>query len=51
MRIADFHVCFSHGKESGPGGRKIAALSRVAAELGWQTVSVPPPNIDSTASM
>jgi len=29
-------VLFAHGKESGPQGTKINALSRVARELGWQ---------------
>ncbi|PLY03325.1 MAG: alpha/beta hydrolase [Desulfuromonas sp.] len=28
-------VWFAHGKESGPRGRKIEALSRVATALGW----------------
>lgn len=32
-------VLFAHGKESGPGGVKIRALSRVARGLGWQTLA------------
>lgn len=32
-------VLFAHGKESGPGGVKITALSRVAQRLGWQTLA------------
>ncbi len=33
-------VVFSHGKESGPLGRKIQRLMAVAEEFGLQTVSV-----------
>jgi pimeloyl-ACP methyl ester carboxylesterase len=33
-------VIFSHGKESGPNGRKIEALARVARDAGAQTLSV-----------
>ena len=33
-------VVFSHGKESGPNGRKIQALATVAQEEGVQTLSV-----------
>lgn len=33
------HVWFAHGKESGPQGRKIEALSRIAEELGWAVTS------------
>ena len=29
-------IHFIHGKESGPGGSKLAALSRVALDNGWQ---------------
>ena len=34
MRAADCHVCFSHGKESGPWGDKIVALAEVARRRG-----------------
>jgi pimeloyl-ACP methyl ester carboxylesterase len=37
---ASLVVIFSHGKESGPQGRKIEALSRVARGAGAQTCSV-----------
>jgi predicted esterase len=33
-------VHFIHGKESGPGGRKLAALSEVAGDAGWRTCSL-----------
>ena len=33
-------VIFSHGKESGPNGNKITALSRIATNLGYKTISV-----------
>lgn len=33
-------VCFSHGKESGPWGVKIAALAEVAKEKGFNVVSI-----------
>ena len=33
-------VVFSHGKESGPGGSKIRALTHVAERLGAQVMSV-----------
>lgn len=33
-------VVFSHGKESGPNGTKIALLSKVAHELGFATISI-----------
>ena len=36
----DLLVVFSHGKESGPNGRKIEALRRVAEAAGARTVSV-----------
>ena len=32
-------VLFAHGKESGPTGRKIEALGRIAQEEGYQTLS------------
>lgn len=34
------HVVFSHGKESGPLGRKILGLKAVAEEMGIKTTSV-----------
>lgn len=33
-------VHFMHGKESGPGGRKIAALAAVARARGWRVESL-----------
>lgn len=33
-------VHFIHGKESGPGGRKLVALSEVAGSAGWRTCSL-----------
>jgi predicted esterase len=33
-------IHFVHGKESGPGGGKIAALAQVAARRGWDTASL-----------
>jgi len=32
-------IWFAHGKESGPQGRKIEALSLVAGKLGWKVES------------
>ena len=34
------HVVFSHGKESGPWGRKISALAEVARSEGYDAHSV-----------
>jgi pimeloyl-ACP methyl ester carboxylesterase len=34
------HVCFSHGKESGPWGTKIRALADVARDAGWTADSL-----------
>lgn len=34
------HICFSHGKESGPWGTKISALADVARESGWTVESL-----------
>ncbi len=34
------HLCFSHGKESGPWGTKIRALADVAREIGWTVESL-----------
>lgn len=33
-------VVFSHGKESGPQGTKIALLSKIAQKLGYTTISI-----------
>lgn len=33
-------VHFVHGKESGPNGRKIAALAAVARQQGWEVASL-----------
>jgi len=33
-------ICFSHGKESGPVGTKILALTEVAEQSGHQTMSI-----------
>lgn len=33
-------VHFVHGKESGPNGRKIAALAQVARQDGWEVASL-----------
>lgn len=32
-------ICFAHGKESGPGGLKIARLTAVAERLGHKTLA------------
>lgn len=40
ISFAGRHVVFSHGKESGPWGRKIAALSEVARSEGYDAHSV-----------
>jgi alpha/beta superfamily hydrolase len=34
------HICFSHGKESGPWGAKIRALADVARAAGWTVESL-----------
>lgn len=34
------HLIFSHGKESGPEGRKINALRRVAESMGCSTAAI-----------
>ena len=34
------HVCWSHGKESGPDGSKIMALVEVARKTGFDAVSL-----------
>jgi pimeloyl-ACP methyl ester carboxylesterase len=39
-RVADRHVVFSHGQESGPWGRKISALAEVARSEGYHAHSV-----------
>ena len=33
-------ICFSHGKESGPWGKKITRLAQRARELGWPVESL-----------
>jgi pimeloyl-ACP methyl ester carboxylesterase len=38
--VSSRYVVFSHGKESGPWGRKIAALADVARSEGYQAESV-----------
>lgn len=38
--VTSRHVVFSHGKESGPWGRKIAALADVARSEGYEAHSV-----------
>jgi pimeloyl-ACP methyl ester carboxylesterase len=38
--VAGRHVVFSHGQESGPWGRKIAALSEIAQSEGYEAHSV-----------
>jgi alpha/beta superfamily hydrolase len=40
MPIADFHVCFSHGQDSGPWGHKISAMAELARERGASVESV-----------
>ena len=34
------HICFSHGKESGPWGTKIRALAEAARGCGWSVESL-----------
>jgi fermentation-respiration switch protein FrsA (DUF1100 family) len=38
--VTSRHVVFSHGKESGPWGRKISALADVARSEGYESHSV-----------
>lgn len=38
--LVNITVVFSHGKETGPDGRKIRTLSAIAESLGAKTVSV-----------
>ena len=40
MQARDLHVCFSHGKESGPWGNKIAAMADVARDRGVDVESI-----------
>ncbi|MBM4195544.1 MAG: alpha/beta hydrolase [Gammaproteobacteria bacterium] len=40
------HICFSHGKESGPWGTKIRALAGVARAGGWTVESLDYQGID-----
>jgi pimeloyl-ACP methyl ester carboxylesterase len=44
--IISRHVVFSHGKESGPWGRKISALAEVARSEGYEAHSVDYRGID-----
>lgn len=34
------HICFSHGKESGPWGTKIRVLAEIARSEGWTVESL-----------
>ena len=43
-------VIFSHGKESGPNGRKINMMRTVAENLGYKTISIDYSNIDDVTS-
>ena len=38
--MTDRYVVFSHGKESGPWGSKIAAMAEIAREEGFTVESV-----------
>jgi pimeloyl-ACP methyl ester carboxylesterase len=40
MSLSKGIVCFSHGQESGPSGTKIAALTPLAKNAGWDVVSL-----------
>jgi len=44
--VVNRHVVFSHGQESGPWGRKIAALADVARSEGYEAHSVDYRGID-----
>jgi pimeloyl-ACP methyl ester carboxylesterase len=44
--VAARHVVFSHGKESGPWGRKISSLAEVARSEGYEAHSVDYRGID-----
>ena len=44
--VVSRHVVFSHGKESGPWGRKISALAEVARSEGYDAHSVDYRGID-----
>jgi len=44
--MPDRYVVFSHGKESGPWGSKIAAMAEIAREDGFQVESVDYQGID-----
>ena len=46
MRVANRHVVFSHGRDSGPWGRKISALAEVARSEGYEAHSVDYRGID-----
>lgn len=40
------HICFAHGKESGPWGTKIRALADIASAAGWSVESLDYQGID-----
>jgi pimeloyl-ACP methyl ester carboxylesterase len=44
--VTSRHVVFSHGQESGPWGRKIAALAEIARAEGYESHSVDYRGID-----
>jgi alpha/beta superfamily hydrolase len=44
--MSEAHVCFSHGKESGPWGTKIRALAEIARAEGWTVESIDYSGID-----
>ena len=39
LEVFTMRICFVHGKESGPQGRKISRLSQVAESLGHETLA------------
>ena len=47
--MARRHVIFSHGKESGPWGSKIAAMAEVARSEGFEADSVDYRGVDDPA--
>ncbi len=49
-QMTDRYVVFSHGKESGPWGSKIAAMAEIAREEGFTVESVDYAGIDDPAS-
>ena len=46
LRMANRYVVFSHGKDSGPWGKKITALADVARSEGYEVESVDYRGID-----